>query len=96
MAPKFVRRSLPKQAREWPSAEHCGVVSMEGWRRFDDVSNSELLTVAVFAGLSGRTDLLGLFFVYLLALLSHSLNCPASALLKGKQAEKEKSGLTTT
>jgi hypothetical protein len=55
-----------------------------------------LLAVAVFAGLSGRTDLLGLFLVYLLASLSHSLHGPASGFAQGKQAEKEKSGLTTT
>jgi hypothetical protein len=67
-------------------------------RRFDGVSISELLSVAVFAGLSGRTDLLGLFLVYLLASLSRSLALTAlqAALPRGKQAEKEKSGLTTT
>jgi len=53
-------------------------------RRFDGVSISELLSVAVFAGLSGRTDLLGLFMVYLLASLSHSLDCPASGFAQGK------------
>jgi hypothetical protein len=53
-------------------------------RRFDGVSISELLSVAVFAGLSGRTGLLGLFLVYLLASLSHSLDRPASGFAHGK------------
>jgi len=53
-------------------------------RRFDGVSISELLSVAVFAGLSGRTDLLDLFLVYLLASLSHSLDCPTSGFAQGK------------
>jgi len=53
-------------------------------RRFDGVSISELLSVAVFAALSGRTDLLGLFLVYLLASLSHRLGCPASGFAHGK------------
>jgi len=60
-------------------------------RRFDGVSISELLSVAVFPGLSGRTDLFGLFLVYVLASLSDSpLTALQAALPRRKQAEKEK------
>jgi hypothetical protein len=67
-------------------AEDCGVVSME---KFDSSVRGLLLSVAVFAGLSGRPDLLGLLLVYLLASLSERLGCRASWLCPwGEQAEK--------
>jgi hypothetical protein len=71
-------QNLRGNGRALSTAAYCRL------RRFDGVSISELLSVAVFAGLSGRTDLLGLFMVYLLAPLSHSLDCPASGFAQGK------------
>jgi hypothetical protein len=51
---------------------------------FDGISDSELLSVAVFAGLSGRTDLLGRFLVYLLTSGFHTaLTALQAALPKG-------------
>jgi hypothetical protein len=53
-----------------------------------------LLSVAVFAGLSGRPDLLGLLLVYLLASLSERLGCHASWLCPGENELKRETGLT--
>ena len=61
-------QNLRGNGRALSTAAYCR------WRRFDGVSNSELLSVAVFAGLSGRQDLIGLLLVYLLAPLSECLN----------------------
>ena len=49
-----------------------------------------LLSVAVFAGLSGRPDLLGLLLVYLLASLSERLAAVQAGFAQGKTGSKQK------
>jgi len=50
----------------------------------DGVSRGLLLSVAVFAGLFGRADLLGLLLDYLLAALSARLNFGANGFAQGR------------
>jgi hypothetical protein len=52
--------------------------------RLHKCAHSVLLSVAVFAGLSGPQDLIGLPFLYLLAPLSESLKCRPSCFAQGK------------
>jgi hypothetical protein len=49
-----------------------------------------VLSVAVFAGLSGRPGLIGRLFVGLLESLSESLNWCTNGFAREKRAQKEK------
>jgi hypothetical protein len=64
---------------EGPGSRSLQGVSQQA--RLHESAHSVLLSVAVFAGLSGRTNRFDLFLVHQLASLAHSLSCPPSGFV---------------
>ena len=76
-----------KRGNGTAEAEDCGAGQ---WRKIRQVNKGLLLSVAVFAGLSGRLDLLGPVLVYMLASLPKSLSGCSNGFALGKTSWKEK------